>query len=296
MFKNITYILYHVVVVVLSAAAALSLPSIVRFIAKHYLIYWSLIEHEKIFLAAIEIAVAIFLILSLNYIKRSWKDWKFSKMAKEAGLFLVARTGGHFARKRIKKLKERQGFARDVMIIGSTGFRTFGDPAGDLHHVIKNCREAKIMLLDPFSEGAFSRAKSIDDPAITPEIFRDQIMKSIDFLKGLRAAQKSIRLKLYQDKPLLKMAILGDYLALKHYHAGLDVRNMPEYIFKHDQNSGGLYLPFYQYFCSRWYDPDIPEYELDTDDLVYRDRTGNETRRENFKEILIERGMANVVR
>ncbi len=139
------------------------------------------------------------------------------------------------------------------------------------------------MLPDPFSEGACSRAKSIDDPEITPESFRDQIMKSIDFLKGLRAVQKNIRLKLYQDRPLLKMAILGDYLTLKHYHTGLDVRNMPEYVFKHNQNPGGLYVPFYQYCLSRWYDPAIPEYELDTDEVVYRDRTGNEVKRENLR-------------
>lgn len=281
MFKNIGHILYHVAVIILSAAAALSLPSIVRFIAKKYLIYWSFIEHEEIVLVAIELAVAIFLVLSFTYLRKSWTDWKFSKMAKEAGLLFAGSTGGIFAPTWIRKLKERQGFGRDVMIAGSTGFRTFADPAGELHEVVKNCREAKIMLLDPFSEGASSRAKSIDDPAITPETFREQILKSIGFLKELRAAQKSIRLRLYRDKPLLKMAILGDYLSLRHYHAGLDVSQMPEYLFKH-QNPGGLYLPFYHYFLSKWYDPANPEYELDSDELVYRDRTGNELKREKF--------------
>ncbi|HXX56431.1 MAG TPA: hypothetical protein VEI96_00355 [Thermodesulfovibrionales bacterium] len=282
MFKNLVHILYHLVVVVLSAAAALSLPFAVRFVAQKYLVYWSFIEHEQIFLVAVEIAVAVFLIISFNYMKRSWKDRKASGMAMAAGLFLVVRPKGLFTPKRVRKFKERQGFARDVMIIGSTGSRTFADPAGDLHQVIRNCREAKIMLLNPFSEGAHTRARSIDDPAITPEGFRDQILESIDFLKGLKAAQKNVRLKLYQDKPLLKIAIFGDYLSVMHYHAGLDVRNMPEYVFTHQQNPGGLYLPFYQYFLSRWQDPDIPEYELDTDDLVYRDRTGNEIRREPF--------------
>jgi hypothetical protein len=42
--------------------------------------------------------------------------------------------------------------------------------------VIQNCREARIMLLDPYSEGASARAKSILDPNVTPETFEEQIL------------------------------------------------------------------------------------------------------------------------
>jgi len=141
------------------------------------------------------------------------------------------------------------------------------------------------MLLDPLREGAVSRARSIPDPEVSPESFREQIVKSIDFLKGLKAAQKNIRLKLYQDMPLLKLAIFGDYACVRHYHTGLHVDDMPEYVFRHDHDPGSLYNPFYQYFLTRWSDPSIPEYELETDEIVYRDRAGNEVRRERFNEI-----------
>jgi hypothetical protein len=169
-------------------------------------------------------------------------------MARAAGLVFVGSTRGLFSRRSIKKFKEQEGFARDVMVIGSTGFRTFVDPKGDLHNVMKHCREAKIMFLNPYSEGANARARSIVDPDITLESFREQIIKSIDFMKGLKAVQKNVRLKLYQDIPLLKLVILGDYIWIKHYHAGLDVRMMPEYVFKHDKNTGSLHIPFYHYF------------------------------------------------
>jgi hypothetical protein len=33
--------------------------------------------------------------------------------------------------------------------------------------------------------------------------------------------------------------------------------------------------------------PDIPEYDLDSDELIYRDAAGNEARREKFGEIEI---------
>jgi len=98
------------------------------------------------------------------------------------------------------------------MIIGSTGFRTFVDPKGDLHQVVQNCRKARIMLLNPFSEGARARAKSIMDLHITPETFQEQIRKSIAFLKGLKDVNKEVKLKLYQDAPLLKLAILDDHI------------------------------------------------------------------------------------
>ncbi len=273
---------YHIVVVALSAGMALSLPSIVSFLSQNFLAYWSLIENEKLFLVSVEIVVAILLILFFNYVGRSWKDRKISKMARAAGMVYFPPSKGFLARKRIRELKAKQGLARDVMVIGSTGFRTFVDPEGDLHKVIKNCREAKIMLLNPYSEGASTRAKAILHPDVTPETFREQIIKTVDFLKGLKAAQKNVKLKLYQDTPFLKMTVLGEHIWMQHYHAGLDVMTMPEYMFEHDQNPGRLYTPLYQYSLTRWENPDMPEYDLETDELIYRDVGGNVTRREKF--------------
>jgi hypothetical protein len=109
-------------------------------------------------------------------------------------------------------------------------------------------------------------------------------MKSIDFLKTLKAVQKNVRLKLYKDPPFLKMTILGDYIWLQHYQPGLDVQKTPKHVFKHDPNIGSLYFPFYQYFMGRWNSPEIPEYDLETDQLIYRDGTGNEVKTEKFYE------------
>ncbi len=275
-------ILYHIAVVALSATIALSLPYTVSFAAKNILVYWPFIEHEKFFLISIEIVIAMLLILFFNYIGRGWVDRKFSNMARSAGMVYLFSSEGFFAQRRIKKLKEKQGVARDIMIIGSTGFRTFVDPKGDLYNVVQNCREAKIMLLNPYREGAKIRASSILDPDVTLERLKEQTIKSIDFLKGLKVVQKNIKLKLYGDTPFLKLAVLGDYLWMKHYHAGIDIQAVPEYVFEHNQNSVSLYTPFYQYFLIRWNDIDIPEYDLDTDELVYRDIDGNETGREIF--------------
>ena len=229
--------------------------------------------------------LTILLILLSSTIRKGWKDRKLSNMARTAGIVFVTPGRGFFAKRRIRKLKERHGLARDVMVISSTGFRTFVDPKGELHQVIQNCREAKIMLLNPSSSGAIVRAKGIPDPDVTPESFGEQIRKSIDFLKLLKDAQRNVRLKLYPDPPFLKMTILGDFIWLQHYQPGLDGQRMPRYVFKHDPNIGSLYFPFYQYFLGRWNNPEIPEYDLETDELIYRDGTGNEVKREKFYEM-----------
>ena len=203
------------------------------------------------------------------------------------GLFLVSRANSLRTRKQVKKFKEHQGTAKDVMIIGSTGSNTFVNPEGELHQTIQNCREAKIILLNPFSEGALTRAKCIPDPDVTLEHFQEQITKSIEFLKGLSSPQKVIRLKLYEETPLFKLAILGDYVFMKYYHADVNIREMPEYIFKHSPKYSNLFHLFYQYFLFKWRDSNIPEYDFATDELIYRDTAGNEVKREKFSELTI---------
>ncbi|MBI5846817.1 MAG: hypothetical protein HZB31_02540 [Nitrospirae bacterium] len=278
------HILYHVAIIISSAGIALSLPYTVSFLSRQFHAYWQIIGDEKIFLLLAEIVLAVLLILFFNYTGWVWRDRRLARIARNAGL-VFASSRGIFARRNSRKLKETQGIARDIMVIGSTGFRTFTDPRGDLHAVIKNCRKAKIMLLNPAGEGAVTRVKSILNPEITLEKFREQIRSSIGLLKELKAVQKDIRLKLYCDVPFLKMALSGDYLWVNHYHTGLDVQGMPEYVFVHNQNPGSLYSIFYQYFLNYWADPKIPEYDLETDELVYRDSAGNEEKRERIEEL-----------
>ncbi len=197
---------------------------------------------------------------------------------------------GLFPRKKqekLKAMKEQRAAAGEIMIIGSTGVHSFVLPEGDLHEAVRRCREAKIMLLDPREHGAIARAQTMPDPEITPVAIREQVMKSIEFIKGVRGPGKTVRLKLYPDMPLFKMAILGGCAYVRHYHTGLNVRSMPEFVFQNTQHDGGLYLPMCRYFLSQWQDPDTPEYDLDSDEVVYRDQLGYEVLRESFDGITI---------
>jgi hypothetical protein len=282
MLNSFKSIVHHIVILVLSAAAALSLPYVGRFIAQNYQTYWSLLQGRKVFLIAVEIAAAVLLIIIFNYLKRSWEDRRVSSMAAKIGLVLATYARTSAARIKLQKMKENYGLSKDVMVICSTGFTTFASPDGDLHNVIKNCREAKIMLLNPFSDGTYLRARSIPDAGVTAERFKRQILASIEFLRQLQEVRQNIRLKIYHEPPLLKLAILGDYISMKFYRAGLGTEEMPEYIFEHSPDRSSLYSIFYQLFLSKWRDPAIPEYDFGAGELLYRDGSGNELRREKL--------------
>src|SRR3989449_6216462 len=192
-------------------------------------------------------------------------------MARTAGMVYFSSGNGVLSRRGAQRRKEQHSVMRDIMIIGSTGFRTLADPKGDLRAVIENCRTAKIMLLNPESRGAIERIRTISDHTITRESLQSQVEQTIAFLRALPAAHQRVRLKLYPEPPLWKLAILGDQAWVRHYHPALDVRVLPEYVFVHRQDPAGLFVAFYQYFVARWDDPAIPECDLLTGDLIYRD-------------------------
>jgi hypothetical protein len=90
-FNGVGQVLFHVLLVALSAGIALSLPYVVGFIGNNFWDYWSIIEKETVYLISVETIIAIVLLLVFNYIGRSWKDHQISKMAKSAGLVYFCR-------------------------------------------------------------------------------------------------------------------------------------------------------------------------------------------------------------
>ncbi len=276
--KKSSEIGYHIIVLCLSAGIAMSLP----IVARNFLDYWTKVVKEKVSLVTLEIAVAVLLIILMTYIRRSWKDRKLAKMAIDAGFVSFFPHRARRAEDGIRRIRETQGRGRTVMIIGSSGYDTLRDQVGDLSTVLDKCMGANIMLVNPLSQGASARIRAIADPMMSIEKYREGVKQSIELLKRLKAVGKSVKLKLYSDPPLLKLVILGDYLWMQHYHTDLDIQEMPEYVLRHNANDHGLYTVCYQYFVQRWERTEIPEYDLDTDELVYRDQNSREVRRERF--------------
>jgi hypothetical protein len=271
--------LYHIFIVALSAVIAFLLPSG----AKQFLAVWSRVEHDKLSLITVEILVAVLLIAGFSYIHRSLRDRTLAAAAAGAGLVSYFPRRTKTAQRGIKRLKEEQGTARTIMVIGSSGYSTFVDQVGDLSSVLDKCLGANILLVNPYSQNASARIEAMNHPEHSLADFREEVRQSIALLKRLKAMGKAVRLKLYADPPLVKMVILGDYIWLQHYHADLDVQTLPEYVLRRNRQDHGLYTLYTHYFQQRWESADIPEYDLDTDELVYRNRAGSELLREQFE-------------
>ncbi len=276
--------LYHIVIVALSGGIALLLPAG----AKQFLVLWARIEHDKFSLIAIEMSVAVLLIGGISYVGRSLRDRRVAAVAINAGLVWFFPRRARAAERRIRQLRDSQGAGRTIKVIGSSGYSTLVDQVGNLASVLDKCLGAHILLVNPYSQEASTRIEAIGHPDFTLDRFRDEVRQSVALLKRLKARGKAVKLKLYADAPLVKMVILGDYLWLQHYHADLDVETMPEYVLRHNPQSHGLYTLYTHYFQQRWGSAEIPEYDLDTDELVYRNRAGSEMRRERFEPDFID--------
>ena len=272
--------LYHILIVALSGGIAFLLPAG----AKQVLAIWPRVEHDKLSLVALEMTTAILLMVGFNYLHRSIRDRRLAAVANGAGLVAFFPRRARGAQSRIKALKEEQGTGRTMMVIGSSGYSSFVDHMGDLSSVLEKCLGAHVLLVNPYSPEASARIQAIHHPDIRLNAFREEVRQSIEYLKRLRTIGKAVKLKLYADPPLVKMVILGDYLWLQHYHSDLNVQAMPEYVLRHNRKDHGLYTLYAHYFMQRWDSPEIPEYDFDTDELVYRSRNGQELRRERFGE------------
>jgi hypothetical protein len=222
------------------------------------------------------------LIVFGNFLRRSLKDRRLAQTATEAGLVSCFHNRDKRGRQQIAAHKAHQGLGRPLRVIGFTGFSTFADPKSDLYPIVQNCLEAKILLANPFSDAVRWRIEQQPDPAAAGDRLSQEVMASIKLLKCLKVAGKPVKLKLYSDPPLVRLAILGEHVWLQCYHTDLEVGPRPEYAFQHDRHEHGLYALWYQYFLKRWTSPELPEYDFDRDELVCREDRGSEIRREPF--------------
>ena len=70
--------------------------------------------------------------------------------------------------------------------------------------------EGKILLANPFSDVVRRRIEQQPDPAAAWSRVHHEVVASIRLLKSLKAAGKPVKLKLYSDLPLVRLAILGN--------------------------------------------------------------------------------------
>jgi hypothetical protein len=170
--------------------------------------------------------------------------------------------------------------ARDAFVLTLTGYDTFVADDSLLRGIIEKAYEIRVMLVNPVGKALRERADSLP-PEITVLTLHTEIEATIGYLSGMRKYGKLVKLKFYDEEPFWKLIAIGDYIWVQHCHSGFTVKQQPEFVFalQHREPRHGLFVPFYMVFLDQWNDARHPEYDFDTNELVYRDASGKETGR-----------------
>jgi len=277
--SGLRQILSHGAVTVLAVAIAFSLPGFANYILNEW---WPEVESNANLLLGTEIALASILALIFNLAKIAWDHRQRVLTARLASL-VYARNAepGWFERRRERALLKHLTTPRDAFILTLTGYETLVSKGSRLRPLIDKAYEIRVMLVNPVGEGLRQRADSLPSD-VTVLTLHTEIEATIGALSKLRKYGKKVKLKFYDEEPFWKLVVLGDYIWVQHCHSGFVVREQPEYVFAlhHAEPRHGLFVPFYMIFLNYWNDTRHPEYDFDTNELVYRDAGGRETSRE----------------
>ncbi len=275
---SLRQILAHGLITLLAVAIAFSLPQ-----AAQYVLYqwWPSVEKDANLLLATEVSLASALVLLLNFVKIAWYNHQTVSMARLAALaYAKDANQGWLSRWRESALIKRLPAARDVSVLTITGYDVFVGKDNRLRRALESAYEIRVMLVNPVGEGVRKRVDSLS-PDITLLSFHTQIEATIAELAVLRKMGKKITLKFYEQEPFWKLIVLGDHVWAQHCHSGFEMKHQPEYVFslQHRNPRQGLFVPFYMHFLNQWNAPNHPEYDFETNELVYRDEAGNEFER-----------------
>jgi hypothetical protein len=277
--NGLRQVLSHGAVTILAVAIAFSLPGFANYILNEW---WPEVESNSNLLLATEIALASVLAIVFNLAAIAWDHRQRVLTARLASLVHARNAGaGWWARRRERALVNQLTTARDAFVLTLTGYETLVAQDSLLREVIGKAYEIRVMLINPVGQGLRQRAESLP-PEITVLTLHTEIEASIGALAALRKFGKKVKLKFYDEEPFWKLVVLGDYIWVQHCHSGFAVKDQPEYVFalQHREPRHGLFVPFYMIFLDHWNDPRHPEYDFDTNELVYRDAGGKETARE----------------
>ena len=272
-------VLAHGTITVLAVVIAFSLPGAANFILNEW---WPEVESNANLLLATEIVLASVLAVLFNLAKIAWDHREGVRMARIASLVYARNAGANWwSRRKERTLVKQLAGARDAFVLTLTGHDTFVAEDSTLRGVIEKAYEIRVMLVNPVGKGLSTRAACLP-PEITLLTLHREIESTIGYLSGLRKFGKKVKLRFYDEEPFWKLIVLGDYVWVQHCHSGFAVKQQPEYVFALERHEPrhGLYVPFYMVFLNQWNDARHPEYDFDTNELVYRDTSGKETGRE----------------
>ena len=273
-------VLLHALVTVLAIVIAFSLPKIAEYVLFQW---WPRVAADPGLLMATEVGLAASLVLLFNALHLAWQDRLKVRAADMASLVYASHRKNWLARWRERKLSGQFHATRDAYILTLTGYDTFTGKSSLLRDQLSTAYEIRVLLMNPYARSAEKHVNTLPD-GVTLRAFSDEVEASLVHLRALILNGKKVTVKFYEHKPFWKVAVLGDHVWVQYCHSGVEIKHEAEFVFALNRANPrlGLFVPFYMYFLDRWEDSRHPEYDFATGELVYRDGTGGEIRREVF--------------
>jgi hypothetical protein len=278
--QGIHHAFAHVVITLLAVGIAFSIPVIAKYILFYW---WPKVEDNSQLLMITEISFATVLVLLFNISKIAWDGRRSIHMNKITSLVYAREESGWMSRWKERDMRKKIASVRDVYIMSITG-SSFSAENNDLQQKLEQAYEIRVLLENPYGKGIAGRVMSLDDAEAMLLANRQETEVSIAYLRRLSAAGKKVNLKFYEEPPFWKLVVTGEYVWVQYCHDGHEVRTQPEYVFglQHDHPNRGFFVPFYKHFLDQWNDPSHPEFNFETNELIYRNSDGNEIRRSYF--------------
>lgn len=276
LWHSLSHVTAHAATTLLAVGLAFAMPQAAQFVLFQW---WPKVQEDSGLLLLTEIVFAAVLVLLFNLARLTWHFWRRARLA-DLAVLVHAREPGE-SRTQGWPVLQQVPWQRDLTIMAVTGYGTFGAPDAALGPVLRDCYELRVMLLDPASPAAQAYVSGQPDPAAALAELRRETGASIACLRQLQGAGKQVALKFYDGVPFWKLVFTGEYVWVRSSHSGLDSSQNPEYVFalQPDRPNRGFFPAFYTYFLSQWGDPQHPDYNFETNELVYRDAAGQETER-----------------
>ena len=269
----------HVSISLLAVGIAFSLPVVAQYILYNW---WPKVEDNARLLMVTEVTFAAVLILLFNFSKIVWdsrRELKFNALA----ALVHAREGNDWlTRRRDRELRKNLQGTREVSILSLTGSEIL-DTDSWVRGVLDECYEARVLLMHPAGSGVYERTRLSANPEAARKAYRQEVEATIHYLTKLVAAGRRVRLRFYDVVPFWRLVVAGDYVQVQYCYS-TDASKWPEYMFelRKDQPGKGLFTPFYANFLTQWQNQRLPEYDFETQQLIYSNTQG-EIRREVFQ-------------
>lgn len=266
----------HITLSLLAAGIAFSMPDAAQNVLHQW---WP--EGNSGLLLVMQVMIAAVLVLLFNIFKIAWDNSRRLKANALASLVHAGESGDRLSWRNHQKMLKGMQQSGEISILSVTGNEMLGKDHCWIRQVLDESNEIRVLLMNPEGQGAYERTRLSTNPEAVREGYRQEIAASIACLETLRNEGKRVSLKFYDAVPFWKMVVAGDYVQVQYCY-GTVVSEWPEYIFalRKDKPRRGLFTPFYVNFLNQWQDRLLPEYDFETQQLVYRDNGGKEIGRE----------------